>query len=629
MTAPNPTAPFGTNTVVAERVLRMKRAAIERDQHMVTIGLIRQGRPEILFPELFNDTYRRQVTANFIDIAARDLAEMVAPLPSLNCSSRSMKTEADKKRAAKKNMIGSYYWRQARLSDNMITAADRLISYGFLPLYTEPDYARGMPMIRVEDPLGAYYELDRYGDCLRFAKCWYETVDSLCAQFPEHEGVLRYKLDGYGRLQLCRGDERVEVVRYCDADQWIMFVPTRSNMTLVQYPNLTGKCPVAIAVRPGLFPGEGAFDQIIWVQLARHRMALLAIEAGVKSVGAPLAVPRDVVEMAVGPDSVLQTDQPQNIRRIGYDVPQDAFAINQALDQDLRTGARYPEGRASGIDASVITGRGVQALQGSFDTQISTYQNVLGLALKKATEFAFEMDEKVWPSRRKEIQGVISGEPFEISYVPAKDIAGNWTVDVTYGLAAGLSPNNAIVMLLQLRGDQLIDRATVQRQLPFDLNVEQMSRDIDVEQTRDALKQGLSALLQGLAPLIAQGQDPRPYLLAGARVVRGRANGEALEDVMLDAFDPKNMQPPPAEGDQQAQDGSAGVTGPGGQLAPGADASAPGAADVNNPLPDGVAPGQAGMPPGGQPSIQMLVAGMRNGKAQMNAQVSRRIPVGA
>jgi hypothetical protein len=594
-------------------VQRMKRDAIQRDQDMLVIRTVRAGHPEKLFPDLFNDVWRKQIVANWIDSTAREFAEMIAPLPALNCSSKGNRTNADKARAAKKNQIGAHYWKTAKLAKHMVSHADRYLSYGFAPFVAEPDYRLGAPMIRLEDPVGAYFDLDRYGNCVRYAKCYLETVATLCARFPELAGRIKHKTTDFG-LVACDGDERLEVVRYTDAERTVMFLPARSGLILTSFDNPISRCPVAIAVRPGLFDEpEGQFTQVVWVQLARHRMALLGLEAGVKAVGAPLAVPRDVVEMGVGADAVIQTDSPEKIRRVGIEVPNSTFALQETLESELRQGARMPEGRNGGIQASVITGRGVQALQGSFDTQIQTAQRIFGECLEEVTAFCFEMDEKVWPNTKKTIEGTMAGEPYSLDYTPAADIAGNWTCSVSYGYAAGLAPNQAIVMLLQLRGDSLIDRATVQRQLPFDINVEQMQRNIDLEQTADAAKQGLFGLLSAMGQIAAGGQDPRPIMRATAHVMQGRRAGKALEDLMIEAFSPEVMDPEAA-----AAQAAAAQAGP--------DAAAGGEPAPAGP-PEGVAPDQVGMAPGGQPDLQMLIAGLRNGKPQLDAQVSRRLPV--
>lgn len=595
---------------IGERVKSMRRAAIERDRNMLTIQMVRAGKPELLFPELFSDTWQKQVVANWIDSVAREFAEMIAPLPALNCSSKAMRTEADKRKAATKNIIGTHIWRESKLADHMISWADQYLSYAFAPAYVEPDYTAGMPKIRLEDPRGFYYENDRFGKTLRVAKCYTETVAKLCALFPEFAPQIRTKTNDFGNVEVCEPDSKVEVVRYTDADEWVVYLPQRMNLVVARYANPTKDCPFAVAERPGLFgsgtENGGQFDQVVWVQLARNRMAMLGLEAGVKAVGAPLSVSRDVAEIAVGPDAVIVSDNPDKIRRVPIEVPNSTFALQEVLEGELRMGGRYPEGRAGGIDASVITGRGVQALMGSFDTQISTAQTVIGGVLARLTEFAFEMDCKVWGKVRKRITGNANGQPYDLHYTPEKDVGDSYSCEVTYGFAAGLGPNAAVVMMLQLRGDGLVDRDTVRKNLPFSIDNEQMQRNLDVEQTADSLKQGLFGLLSNLGAFAANQMDPLPVLRAAAEVIKGRQNGRELADVFLEAFSPEVMAGPEAAA-AAAEQGEPPADPAAAQLAP-------------------TTPGQAQAGPGGAPDIQTLIAGLRGGRPQLDASVSRRIP---
>lgn len=610
-------SPFTTAKSLGEQTLKLKRRAIERDHRMMTLQLVRQGKPEALFPDLFSDTWKKSIVANWIDSVALEFAEMIAPLPALNCASRAMNTTADKVKAAKRNVIGSHYWRESNLKTHMVQFADAYLSFGFAAMMAEPDYEAGAPRIRVLPSIGTYYDNDRFGNTLRLAHCTRETVDQVASMFPALAPVIRTKVGPFGQREVCSGDEKIEVVQWVDADRHVLFLPERENLVLVEYDTLTDKCPAAVAERPNLW-GEpaGQYDQVVWVQLARHRMAMLGLEVGVKAAGAPIAVPRDVAELAVGPDAVIVTDSPEKVRRVGIEVPNSTFALQETLESELRMGARYPEGRAGGIDASVITGRGVEALMGSFDTQISTAQTQIGECLAKVTAFAFELDAKVWPTRKKRITGTRQGEAYDLTYVPKTAIGDSFACDVSYGFAAGLAPNAATVMMLQLRGDGLVDRDTVRRNLPFDIDVEQMQRNLDVEQTADAMKQGLFALLAGLGPMAAQGLDPLPFLRSAAEIIKGRQNGRELQDLFIEAFAPEVMDPEAvkaaAEAEADGQDPAGGGALPG--------------QDPNSGLPTGVVPGQAGQAPGGAPDLQTLIAGLRGGKPQLDAAVSRRLP---
>lgn len=487
-----------------------------------------------------------------------------------------------------------------------------------MPFVVEADFEHRCPRIILDDPMGVYYTLNLKGDTTYYAKVWREDTMGLAAKFPLHADVILGKNEPWGG-----GDRaQLEVIRYIDKDVQVLYLPERSNHVLSEVPNRLGKVPVYIAERPGL-DGEkrGQFDDVIWVQLARARMALLGLEAVEKSVGAPLAVPQDVQQMTFGGDSIIRSSQPDKIRRVGVELPQGAFAESQMLEADMRAGARYPEGRSGQIDASVVTGRGVQELMGGFDSQVKTAQLVLGHALSRALSICFEMDEKFWPGRKKMIRGVANGAHFEESYTPSKDIAGNYTVDVTYGFAAGMDPNRALVFLLQLRGDKLVPRDFVQRQLPMDVDVVQLQQQVDNEETTDALKQGVYSMLASMGIMAQQGMDPTELLRKTAKIIQDREKGTPFHEAVLDAFAPPPPKQPPGGA---SIPGEAPATGPGsesappGGLPPGMQASG---------LPFGIAPGQAEQGPGGRPDMQSLLASLTaGGQANLSAGVARRMP---
>lgn len=326
--------------------------------------------------------------------------------------------------------------------------------------------------------------------------------------------------------------------------------------------------------------------------------------------------------MTFGGDAIIRSQSPDKIRRVGIELPQGAFMESQLLEGEMRVGARYPEGRSGSIDASVVTGRGIQELQGGFDTQVKTAQMVLGSALAQALSISFEMDEKLWPNQKKNIRGVANGAHFEETYVPSKDIAGSYTVDVTYGFAAGMDPNRALVFLLQLRGDKLVPRDFVQRQLPMDVDVVQLQQMVDAEETTDALKQGVFSMLASMGIMAQQGFDPTEILRKTATIIAKREKGEPFHEAVLDAFAPPE---PPSGG--EAPPGA----GPPSSLVPGSEALPPEGLPAGmqaSGLPFGIAPGQAEMGPGGRPDLQTLLASIgSSGQPNLSAGVARRLPV--
>lgn len=594
---------------VAQKVESLRRAAADRDQRQRDVHDVRSGDVESVMPGAMPDAWPKPIVANMIDTSARDIAEVMGAMPSINCASGVITTDKAKRSSSKRTKIANAYVQHSKLhSGHQITFCDYYNTYGMALYVVEPDFEDMTPRIRVENPMGVYPELDLYGRIRSYTKVWREEAIHLVAKFPHLLRVLQS--NEVGGQEVGWAEREIEVVKYCDSDQITMYLPNHGNQVVDMMDNPMGKVYVSIARRPGFdMEVRGAFDDAIWVQLAKARMALLALESTEKSVRAPLAVPRDVQKMTFGDDAIIRTDNPEGVRRVGIDAPEYAFREGSLLDMEARQAMRSPEVRSGNIDASIITGRGVQALMGGFNTVITTGQSVIAQALRKALELCFEMDEKLWPDEKKTVSGVVQGTPFEESYVPRKDIGGNTTVDVTYGFAAGQDPARAIVALLQLRGDQLVSRDFVQRQLPMDLDVVQLQTQIDNEQFTDALKQGIMAYMQSILPMAQQGMvDPVDALTKMGKLIEEREKGTPVHDAVLKVFKPKE-QPAAA-----TQDPLAAILGGGGPQAPGGPGGGPQGS---------TAPGGAGNPQGFD--MLSLLSGLTGkGEATMSSRTQRQ-----
>lgn len=594
---------------VSRKVESLRRASSERDQRQRDVHDVRSGDIESVIPGAMPDAWPKPIVANMIDTSARDMAEVMGAMPSINCASGVITTDKAKKFSGKRTKIANAYVQSSLLNaGKQVTFCDYYNTYGMAVYVVEPDFEDQIPRIRVENPMGVYPEIDLYGRVRSYTKVWREEAIHLVAKFPHLMRVLQSNEVG-GQAQAGWAEREIEVVKYCDADQITMYLPQHGDQIVDMMPNPLGRVYVSIAKRPG-FDQEirGAFDDAIWVQLAKARMALLGLEATEKSVRAPLVVPRDVQKMTFGDDAIIRTDNPQGVVYVTRDMPQFAFQEGARLDQEARQATRSPEARSGNVDASIITGKGVQALMGGFNTVITTGQSVIATALAKALELCFEMDEKLWPELKKTVSGVVQGTPFEEIYVPKKDIGGSYSVDVTYGFAAGQDPARAIVALLQLRGDQLVSRDFVQRQLPMNLDVTQLQTQIDNEQFTDALKQGIMGYMQSILPMAQQGMDPVDALSKMGKLIEEREKGTSVHDAVLKVFTPKET----ATAAPAAADPLAALMGGGGQ--PGG----PGA-----PPPGSAAPAGGGAPQG--MDIMSLLAGMTGkGEATMSARTQRQ-----
>ena len=571
---------------ITAKVTRLQTKYAARDGRMRDVLSVRQGDISKVFPTMFSDEYSKPLVANIIDVSARDLAEAMAPLPSFNCSASNVVSDSARKFADMRGRIANFYVDSSELGVQMYTGADWYNTYGMMIGRVELDYENNNPTIKLINPFGAYPEVDRFGRCISLTQIVGMDAQTLASMYPEFYNEI------VGRNQYTPGSPYLSLVRYHDKDQDTIYLPERKDLVLASTPNPIGECMVRIAMRPSI-DGEsrGQYDDVLGVQLARARFAVLQIQAAEKSIQAPIAIPQDVQELALGPDSIMRSANPQGIRRVPLELPAGVFGESQVLERELRTGARYPETRSGNSDASVVTGRGVQALQAGFDTQIKAAQAHFARMFVQLIGICFKTDEKLFGNTVKEIRGIDDGTPFTMKYSPAKAIGGDYTVDVRYGIMSGMNPNNATVALLQMRSDKLVSRDYVRRELPIEINVTQEEQKVDIEEMRDALRTAVAQTALAIPQMVAQGQDPTKILASFADMIKGRQKGLSIESVVEKAFTPEPQPAAPEMGMQPPVAGAAPA--PASQPIPG--------------QPGGMAPA-AGGPPQGKPDIASLLA---------------------
>jgi hypothetical protein len=316
-----------------------------------------------------------------------------------------------------------------------------------------------------------------------------------------------------------------------------------------------------------------------------------------------------VQELQLGGDAVIRTSNPAGVRRVELTLPQGAFTEQNLLNQELRVGSRYPESRTGNIDASIVTGQGVQALMGAFDTQVKSAQAIFAAALRDVISICFEVDEMIF-SEEKTIRGVDSGSPYEITYKPTKDIKGDYSADVRYGMLAGLNPAQGLIFMLQALGGGLISKDMAMRELPFTVNVTQELEKIEIENMRTSLLGSLTALSQAIPQMVASGQDASGIVNKIAAVIKARQKGQALEDAIEATFTPQQAVPPTGASNQMVE-----------QMSP-----APSGAPVGGTLPPEQGAPQEGspqLPPQPAPDIQSILSSLTSG-GKGNARVVTR-----
>jgi hypothetical protein len=208
--------------------------------------------------------------------------------------------------------------------------------------------------------------------------------------------------------------------------------------------------------------------------------------------------------------------------------------------------------RAGQTDASIVTGRGVQALMGGYDARVKTAQSMLGSAVADIMGDALEVDRVYFGGTRKKVYASVNGSSYEVEYTPEKDIYSTH-VAAEYGVMAGLDPNRALVWALQALGAGLVSEAFVRANIPVNINPGEEERQIDLERLRTAVMTSIQSTAQAIPQMVTQGQDPMAIVTAMVEIIEARKKGIPIEEAAAKAFAPK----PPSEEEQAAMQAQA------------------------------------------------------------------------
>lgn len=601
MVSKNPNLVFDTGLKARCDMLRERYGY--RDSEVTLVTQVRHGDWDLIDPDAFSDAYPRPIVANRIDVQARHAAAALSPMPSIRCRASSQgASQAAKDRADIRTKIVNHYFERSKVASQMQTGADQFASLGLIVAQIVPNFEDQMPDILIRDSRNFYPVWDAKGNTVEAAHIFNMRVVDLVAQYPEAATVLNSELIGRNAGQ----SRLVEVTHHDDGEYISLFVGECNGLVLKRIPNPIGRCLFICTARVTGEPGyiRGMFADMPWAQLAMNEMQMLTLEATAKSVQAPVAVPPDVTDMPTGSDAIIRTQAPRDVHRVSLEVPRETFMAISHFTDELRQGTITPEAMGGSIDASVVTGKGVQELMAGYSQQIAMMQGTLTEFFIQVAYLCFKVDETLWPNVSKSVDGVRDGNEYSITYTPSKDINGNCTADVTYGTSTGLDPNRHLVWLLQLVSAGLFSRDTALRELPYTINPQDEVSKIQVEQGRDALMGAISGLAESIGAIASNGGDPSAVVSQIAEFVDQLEKGKPIEEIAKKVWAPPPAPEPGAEQAAGPEDPLAALMGGG---APPGMPGMPGAAPEGKP---DLATMFAGMTQGGQPNLSGTV--MRN-----------------
>jgi hypothetical protein len=153
---------------IVKRVTALRASHAERDARHQTVYDVRANNIQKVQPGSLPDAWPKPIIANTIDTASRQLAENLAPLPSINCATGVTTSERAKKFVGKKTKIAYSYIIDSALKARMAQGCDWYLFYGSLPMIVEADFKDGKPKIRFDNPKGSYPQFDLWGKVISY-----------------------------------------------------------------------------------------------------------------------------------------------------------------------------------------------------------------------------------------------------------------------------------------------------------------------------------------------------------------------------------------------------------------------------------------------------------------------------
>jgi len=195
-------------------------------------------------------------------------------------------------------------------------------------------------------------------------------------------------------------------------------------------------------------------------------------------------------------------------------------AIN-ILERQFRIVAGYDVAQDGQSPNSFATGEGIKELGSSADLNVKEYQTAIRHSMELIDRKRLEWEEVLHGSEKKKVFWFEGSKAQEETYIPKKDIAGDYRTNREYGAMASFDENSKIIAGLQLMQAKVIDRRTLQDNLDGLKNTSLINERIDEDQAKEML---ISSLGQRSAE-----RDPAATLALVEIMDSGRGAKETLK----------------------------------------------------------------------------------------------------
>lgn len=513
---------------------------------------------------------------NRVRTIAEDKAKVAAQMfPTMRCESPS---EAGTVRAQTREQLIQFYHQISSTKVKMPLLFADMLGTGIAAVKVWPDFRKPkdkrFPLFHRVDPRDVLpppgFQVGQVADDLIVAT-WVKLRD-LARMFPDKAELLR---DKAGRRTKLSDTDEVLRIEYFASDVISSAVyhtaqgREQAGVMLYDEPNRVERCPVVLIPRPTVDGRiRGQFGDVLAALAAENRVFTLITQYIDQAVNSPIikkGMPNQSIDL--GPQGIINVPEEGDISRLApASIDPSAFRVVADLERHSRRGMTHSEARSGDVQASIISGTAIDALQGPTITDIHSLQVQMEWGLEIANEIAQDIDRE-YCDARKSIVGYAQGGQFRLTYTPSEQIKpGDVSNIVTYGAGASIDKFNRIIMLLRVQQAGWASRKWAAIESGMIDNFLREENRIDDEVALDALRSGvMTRAAQGdLAPLARwrQAKEDKQNVL------------EVMSDIVAESLQPPGAGAPPGqptalpgESTPGQQEAAAGTGAPGGSTA--------------------------------------------------------------
>ncbi len=495
-------------------------------------------------------------TVNLLHSGMERLAQQVGRIPTLKMPLGAKDSAKARQAAEKRERIVEGWDHMSKLKAHYPQIGRWLPGYGFF-VWTiterhDPLAGASYPVAQLRDPYDCYpgwFGPDQQPTELAVVrtvplgalKQVYPDVDwsSIEPKLQQnHQNAVRA---GRKRSIAWEGDQNgIEVAEYwCEVGTFLSIPEVQ--VTLDMAPNPLGTGPAFVVGKRFSFDKlVSQWHHVVGLMAMMAKLNILGLIAAEDEVFAPTVISGELRgnEWEVGRNAVNELEHGSSATRLtgGANNLQILFQQIDRIERHLRVGSQYDVGQDAEVRRSgFITGAGQRELQGAMNANVSEYQQIIAGATEMLDSKRMEWDETLHRAASKKVYVLAGGNEVAESYVPARDIKGNYRSRRIYGMMASWDENSKIVSGLQLIQGDILSPLDVQENLDGIDDVAKVNERIARYHADRDMYEALRAL--------AGERDPR----ALAALVEISENPSDKADILRKYFTPQEPEMSPEE----------------------------------------------------------------------------------